>query len=155
MSYRRFESDIQQSEPKHHLFRHCHNDVEAVLMPTAYKIYRLKDFIRKDESGELNADRVHELVYEIGHAAARHPDHNILLDFRETTITNFSMTGLLKMVEELEKFKFFLENKIANVVPTDEDRLAIARKTEAALQLKGFRYRYFTDFESAIEWLAD
>jgi len=46
-------------------------------------------------------------------------------------------------------------NKIANVVPNNEDRLVIARRFKACLDIQGFTYDFFTDFEAAIEWLSD
>jgi hypothetical protein len=50
-------------------------------MWSGIKIYKAKDFIRKDKSGELSGDRVKEIIKEIGTAASFNPDHNILTDF--------------------------------------------------------------------------
>ena len=46
-------------------------------------------------------------------------------------------------------------NKIANVIPGDEDRVSLAKKFEACMKIKKFQYKIFTDFEDAIEWLSD
>ena len=125
-------------------------------MSSGIKIYKIKDFIRKDESGELNRDRVKEIILEIGAAAAFHPDHNMLIDFRETTIScDVNMTDIMKSAMELSTFKAVLRNKIANIIPKDKDRVSIAEKAEAAIQLGGIHYKFFTDFEAAIEWLSE
>jgi hypothetical protein len=125
-------------------------------MSSGIKIYKIKDFIRKDESGELNRDRVKEIILEIGAAAAFHPDHNMLIDFRETTIScDVNMTDIMKSAMELSTFKDVLRNKIANIIPKDKDRVSIAEKAEAAIRLGGIEYKFFTDFEAAIEWLSD
>ncbi len=128
----------------------------GAIVPSGIKIYKIKDFIRKDESGELSRDRVKEIILEIGTAAAFHPDHNILIDFRETTISHdVNMTDIMKSAKELFVFKDVLRNKIANIIPKDKDRVSIAEKAEAAIQLGGIHYKFFTDFEAAIEWLSD
>ena len=124
-------------------------------MQTEIKIYKIKDFIRKNELGTLSYERVIEIVKEFSAAASLHPDCNILLDFRKTKLSDFNMVDIMKAASEMDKFKYFLKNRIANVIPKDKDRISIAKKAEAAIQLKGFQYKFFTDFEEAIEWLSD
>ena len=125
-------------------------------MPSGVKIYKIKDFIRKNESGDLNSDRVTEIIKEIATAAAFHPDHNILIDVRETRLPDdVNMTDIMKTALEMSAFKDVLNNKIASVIPIDKDRVSVAEKVEAAIQIKGIHYKFFTDFEGAIEWLSD
>ena len=124
-------------------------------MSSDVKIYRLKDFIRKTESGDLSYDRIIEIVNEIAAIASFHSDHNVLLDFRETTVSIESMYEIMKIAMELSKITTLLRNKIANVIPSDTERIALAKKFEAALQLKGLQYKFFTDFENAIDWLSE
>ena len=124
-------------------------------MLTGISVYKIKDFIRKDESGELSYQRSEEILKEIVTAAANHPEHNILLDFRNTTVADSSMTDILKIAMEVDKFKFILKNRVANVIPDESERIQHAKKVEAAFRLKGIQYKFFTDFEAAIEWLSD
>ena len=124
-------------------------------MPRELKIYRIKDFIRKNESGALSQDRIGQIIKEVATAASVHVDLNILLDFRQTTLSHASMSDILKGAMELAKHKDVLTNKIANVVPQDKDRIEIAKRAEAAIQFTGMQYKFFTDFEQAIEWLSD
>ena len=72
-------------------------------MSSDVKIYRLKDFIRKTESGDLSYDRIIEIVNEIAAIASFHSDHNVLLDFRETTVSIESMYEIMKIAMELSK----------------------------------------------------
>ena len=68
----------------------------------------------------------------------------------------YPVNAYLKTVLEIEKLRDVLKNKIANVIPNDQDRIAIAKKAEAALRYKGLiEYKFFTEFEAAIEWLSD
>jgi hypothetical protein len=124
-------------------------------MSSDIKIYSIKNFLRKNESGHLSEERVTEIINEIVSAAMIHPDHNVLLDFRETELSNVSMVDILKTAMEVGKFKKVLKNKIANVIPDNEDRISIAKRTEAAIQLKGIDYKFFIDFEEAIDWLSE
>ena len=118
-------------------------------------IYKIKDFIRKDESGELSYNRAEKILKEIATAAANHPDHNILLDFRNTIVTNANTSDIIKIAMQVDKYKFILKNRIANVIPDKTDRISHAQKVEAAFNLKGIQYKFFTDFETAIHWLSD
>ena len=110
-------------------------------MPRELKIYRIKDFIRKNESGALSQDRIGQIIKEVATAASVHVDLNILLDFRRTTLSHASMSDILKGAMELAKHKDVLTNKIANVVPQDKDRIEIAKRTEVAIQLTGIQYK--------------
>jgi hypothetical protein len=125
-------------------------------MQSEIKVYKIKDFIRKNESGELSKDRIREIIMEIGTAACYFPDHNILIDFRNTTISwPANMVDIMKTAIEVSAFKNVLQNKIANIIPVDEERISFAEITQAAIQIKGIDYKVFTDFEDAIEWLSD
>ena len=97
-------------------------------MSSTLKIYKLKDFIRKTESGNLDYDRIKEIVNELGTAASFYTKHNILLDFRGTTLSVDSMSDIMTIALEIESYKKAFNNKIANVLPNDEDRLSMAKK---------------------------
>ena len=46
------------------------------------------------------------------------------------------------------------KNKIANIIPDDPERMKIASRFKACMDIQGFEYEIFTDYESAIEWLS-
>ena len=125
-------------------------------MSTDVKIYQVKDFIRKNEAGEVDLQRSMEIIHELAVAASFHAGHNILIDMRETTIAGeSSMSAILELAVEVARYKSVFKGKIANVVPGDERRLSIANQFKACLDLQGFRYEIFTSFEDAIDWLSD
>ena len=66
-------------------------------MSSGIKIYKIDDFIRKNESGEIDFDRSMKIIRELATAAAFHTNHNILIDLRDTTVTTNSMNDILKI----------------------------------------------------------
>jgi hypothetical protein len=56
-------------------------------MLSGIKVYKVKDFIRKTETGNIDLKRSKQIVREIANAAGSHTDHNILIDLRETTVS--------------------------------------------------------------------
>ena len=124
-------------------------------MSPGIKIYRIRDFIRKNETGDLDYDRAVGIVHDLAAAALSHLDHNILIDVRETTLSITSITEVMKIALEFEKLTSVFRNRIATVVPNDADRVSMAKNLEACLHIKRFDYRVFTDFEAAIEWLSE
>ncbi len=124
-------------------------------MASAIKIYKIKDFIRKNESGEIDFDKSIRMVHELSIAAAYHTNHNILVDLRETKTSIERMDEVMKIVMEFVRMRPYFKNKIANVIPNDENRFASAKQFETFMNLKNFQYKFFTEFEHAIEWLSD
>ncbi len=124
-------------------------------MATEIKTYRIKDFIKLTKTGDIDLDRSRELIREIAGAAAYYDDHNILFDLRETVVAPASMSDLLQLAMDMALYESLFRNKIASVIPDDDARLVIAEKFKACLDIQGFEYDYFTDFEAAIEWLSE
>ena len=125
-------------------------------MSSGIKVYKIKDFIRKSESGEIDFDKSIQLIRELSTAAAFHINHNILIDLRKTTASVSGMDDVMKLAMELVQcMPPSFKNKIANVIPKDEDRASLAKKFELCMQVKEVSYKFFTDFEQAIEWLAE
>ena len=63
------------------------------------------------------------------------------------------MDDLMKIAMELvQLMPPSFKNKIANVIPDDEDRVSVAENFEACMKIKKFQYKFFTDYEQAIEW---
>jgi hypothetical protein len=130
--------------------------LEDADMSAAVKIYKVKDFIRKTEAGNIDFDRSMEIIHDLAIASSFHTDHNILIDMRETTLVDKGdMSTLLQLAVEMVRYQSVFKGKIANVVPSDENRLSIARQFKACLDIKGFHYEIFTSFEDAINWLSE
>ncbi len=125
-------------------------------MASDIKIYKVKDFIRLNDSGEIDFDRSVQIVRDLAVAASFYADHNILVDLRETRMSGESNMGtVLRLAVEMARYGSVFKGKIANVVPADEKRLSIAKQFEASLHLQGFSYKVFTSFEEAIDWLSE
>jgi hypothetical protein len=125
-------------------------------MSLEIKIYKVKDFIRLNESGELDVDQSVQIIHNLAMAASIYRGHNILVDLRETTIVGETdMSTILRLALEMARFGSTLKGRIANVLPDDEKRLSIAKQFKTSLDLKGFTYEIFTNFEDAINWLSE
>ena len=124
-------------------------------MKTEIKSYNIKDFVRKNVSGELDLDKLMDLVRQFTYSASLHPDHSILIDMRGTTVSSLSTADLMKLTLEIAAHAPDYRNKIANVIPDNEERLRAAKQFHSCMVLKGFSYEFFTDLEKALEWLSD
>lgn len=124
-------------------------------MAPEIKIYHIGDLIRKTESGEIDFKRSIQIVRELAMAAAFHAEDNILVDLRKTRLASDNMNDMMNVALEIAAYKNLFKNKIATVIPNEPERIAHAEKFEAELILKDFNYRFFTEFEDAIEWLSD
>jgi len=123
-------------------------------MLSGIKIYKVKDFIRKTETGNIDFERSKKIVKELSITTESHTDHNILIDLRETTVSASSIEDIMKIALEFGTYISSFKNKIANIVPDDQERMIIANRFKACMDIQGFEYEIFTDYESAIEWLS-
>lgn len=122
-------------------------------MAGSYKIYKTRDFIKKSQEGKVDLHRSLALVREIAEAADFHQDSNILIDLRDTT-GQLDPGELLEVALEFARYKNVFRNKMAVLMPVDEDRLANAMTMHKAMDNNSFKFNYFTSFEDAIEWLS-
>jgi len=124
-------------------------------MLSGIKIYKISDFIRKTETGNIDLERSKKIVRELAIAAGLHSDHNILVDLRETTVSAATIEDIMKVALEFGTYISSFKNKIANIIPDDDPkRMVIANRFKACMDIQGFEYEIFTDYESAIEWLS-
>ena len=122
-------------------------------MTVSYKIYKMKDFIRMTEKGEINIQRSIDVVRELAIASEFHKDVNILVDLRETeTVLNYR--DLFTVVLEFAYYKNCFRNKMAAIIPDEPERIERAEFFKTGMTIKGFLFEYFTDFEKAIEWFS-
>ena len=131
------------------------NDKTPLARTVSLKIYKMKDFIRLTETGEIDVDRSKHIVRQLAVAASFHVNHNILLDMRDTNIQDPSMGNLVEVALEFGRYKSAFKGKLANVVPNEETRIRTAKKLKALMNSQDFRYEIFTSFEDAVEWLSD
>jgi hypothetical protein len=67
-------------------------------MARELKVYRITDFIRLTESGELDREKTMVIVRELAAAAQAYSHCNILLDGRETTLSERSFSEAMQLV---------------------------------------------------------
>ena len=138
-----------------HDCRDRHNSIGADYAESVHNSGKIKDFLRLTGTGQVDVDGSKKIIETMAIAADYHPNHNILIDLRDTTIATVSMVDLLELAVYMARYKSLFENKIASLIPHDSQRLVVAERFRACLQIKGFKYDFFTDFESAIEWLSE
>jgi hypothetical protein len=97
-------------------------------MKTEIKIYNIKDFVRKNVSGELDLDKSMALARQFASITSLRPDHNILIDMRDTTVSSLKIVDVMKLTLEIANHIPDFRNKIANVIPDNEERLRITRQ---------------------------
>ena len=124
-------------------------------MVSGIKIYKMKDFFRKTENGEIDLKRSKQIIAELVKIAGNHVDHNILIDLRETTVSIQTLEDIIKIALEFGSFSSAFKNKIANVIPDHKKRLFTANQIKSCMDIQGFKYQIFTDYENAIECLSD
>lgn len=125
-------------------------------MLSGTKIYKVKDFIRNTETGNIDLERSKKIVRELAKVSGLRSDHNILIDLRETTISPAaSIEDIMKVALEFGSSVSNFKNKIANIIPDDQERMKIASRFKSCMIFQGFEYEVFTDYESAIEWLSE
>ena len=122
-------------------------------MPDGYKIYKSNDFIRKTEQGQLDIQRSLNLVKELVTASGFHKDHDLLIDIRETEPLG-SFAELLTVALEFAKYQDSFPNKMAVIIPDIPSRIERAEFFKASLGEVKFEIEYFTEFETAIDWLS-
>jgi hypothetical protein len=124
-------------------------------MVSGIKVYKVKDFVRTTQTGNIDIKRSKEIVIDLANAAGSHADHNILIDMRETTVSVSNIVDILEVAREFGSSVSSFKNKIANIVPDDHERMVIAHRFKACMDMQGFEWEIFTDYESAIEWLSE
>ena len=123
-------------------------------MADRIKIYKLRDFVRFTETGTLDVTRSVTIVHELSITANHHQDHDILLDLRETD-ADIDMKGVMDIAAEFGKHRDAFQNKIAVLIPNNEERIALSKQIKACMDLQGFQFNQFFDFEDAMDWLAN
>jgi len=123
-------------------------------MMQSYKLYRVHDFIRKNEEGELDFDRSLLMIRELAEAASYHNDHNILVDIRDTE-AKLNFVELLTVALEFAQYEDVFQNRMAFLIPNEEERIRRAEYVKKSLVgVMRFKLEYFTEYEKAMDWLS-
>ena len=66
-----------------------------------------------------------------------------------------NIVDILEVAREFGSSVSSFKNKMANIVPDDHERMVIAHRFKACMDMQGFEYEIFNNYESAIEWLSE
>ena len=107
-------------------------------------------------SGKFDLERTRNFLATLSITSEFHEDTNMLLDLRDTELT-LNFEELSYVILQIVKFKSSFKNKIASVIPNNQERIKIAEYIKTTLQKKHNlkKVEYFTDYEKAIDWLSD
>jgi hypothetical protein len=123
-------------------------------MPKGLKKYTTTDFISTTQHGDQNFGRAEVLIRDLAEAADHHRDHNVLIDLRDTQ-GSLSFMELMSLSLELVQYRSAFRNKLAVVIPDRKDRIEKVEFFKAGLDLVGFQFEYFTDYEKAVAWMSE
>ena len=119
-----------------------------------YQLYRTRDFLRNKETGAVDLEKSVEMVRKLVELAEHHGDADLMVDVRETS-GMLDPGELVCLALEFAKHKSSFSRKLAVLMPDDEERLANAQLVIGSMGEFGFEFGCFTEFEDAVEWLAE
>jgi hypothetical protein len=123
-------------------------------MSLQVRIYRLDEFIRVNKTGIVDVESSKLLIRELDMLCRVESIKNVLVDMRKTTISE--SLDFKDMIEVATEFANRMEScvRVANVIPDEERRIAIAAQIRDLIGVYGDKYQIFTTFEEAIDWFA-
>jgi hypothetical protein len=121
-------------------------------MPHDIRLIHINDFLRTHASGTIDLETSKQVLRDIVAACREHPNHNVLIDSRETT-NHMSALEVWQVAASLEKSGLDPEIRLA-IVNDPKDAFDRADFFETCAANRGFNIRAFRDFEKALYWLA-
>lgn len=109
--------------------------------------------IKRSVSGVLQTDQAIKMVRELSMAAKLQKGNNFLLDLRGTVIGP-EMIDLMAITSAFSKQLSTFDDKIALIVTSAEGSFRFAQLFKACLVAQGFDFKYFYDYNTAVEWLS-
>ncbi len=126
-------------------------------MTAKYKVISAKDFIKADPSGDIDLEQSKKVLIELAEITQPPADYEILIDFRHTNTNptkHLSFWDVVEFAKEFCRHRDAFKNKFAFLCRHDEqfDR---AKFAQLFTTNRGFRVAAFTNFEEAIDWMAE
>lgn len=106
-------------------------------------------------SGPLGRDILMNLLTQLKIIASNNRGCNLLFDLRETSLkkNQMDMHRVIDVVSAIVNMKGLLGDKVAHVVPVNDDRVAHAEDIGSVATIRGIDYEVFTDLAKARTWL--
>lgn len=117
-------------------------------------VYKTPDFLRHTVKGTIDLSRSLQAVRELAQAANFHRDHDILLDLRGTAVQGGAAEAV-RVASQFVRLREAFRNRIALVIPDEEEHIAKAEFMRACMHLKGLRWEFFMAYEDALDWLSE
>jgi hypothetical protein len=122
-------------------------------MPTNLTIVHPEDFVRATQTGAVDVVGSRELLRQIVSRLKATGVHHVLIDLRQTTPgQHLSKSELFELGVAFGTQSALARGRIALLVSFDKE--IDAEFFESVARVHGTNVRAFTEFESAITWLA-
>lgn len=124
-------------------------------MDVRYDIDKENRIIIGIVSGSLDRDILMNLLAQLRIISSNNRGCNLLFDLRATSLesSQMDMYRVIDVVSAILEIKDHLGEKIAHVVPEQEDRVVHAEDIGSVAKIRGLNYRVFTDLVRARKWL--
>ena len=106
-------------------------------------------------AGQLNRDVLINLLTQLRIITSNNTGNNLLFDLRQTSLQKkqMDMHRVIDFVSAIINMRGQLGEKVAHIVPVDQDRIAHAEDIGSVATIRGIDYQVFTDVEKARDWL--
>ncbi len=120
-------------------------------MATKIKVIRTEEFLEVTPLGTIDMTTSRKLLVDIARTEYSRVDHDLLIDFRDTT-WSMSSLDIYTLASELCQYGDTFRRKVAILLLPGID-FDSALFLERCSHNRGFCVEAFTDFESSMRWL--
>jgi hypothetical protein len=126
-------------------------------MNVRFDIDKDKQVITCTIGGPLNRDILMNLLTQLKIIVSNNQGCSLLMDLRETSLkkNQMDMHRVIDVVSAIVNMKSQLGDKVAHVVPVDDDRVVHAEDIGSVAAIRGIVYKVFTDLVKAQTWLTE
>ena len=121
-------------------------------MPSDMQINEDQRTILIKVTEDLNTNRICKLIDQIALSIKLYHGCSILVDIRDNTFQS-GMTELLEAAATCAKRLAGYQHKMAILIPDTEEQVKMARIFKTCMDVKGFNFQDFINYDDAMEWL--
>jgi hypothetical protein len=122
-------------------------------MPYDIRVITVGEIIRSDVSGLLDFAATERVLRDLAAICFGHPNQHVLLDVREATDTNLTVSEVYQLAVSLTGLGLGVQSRLAVLAGMRIDDFDRAHFFETVAQNRNARVRAFRNFEQAFEWL--
>lgn len=126
-------------------------------MSVRFDIDKEKQVITCTVHGPMNRDVLLNLLTQLKIIVSNNRGCNLLFDLQETSLkkNQMDMHRVMDVVSAIINIKSQLGEKVAHVVPVNDERVVHAEDIGSVAIIRGIDYQVFTDLSAARKWLAE